>query len=325
MSLLVSGSIAYDKIMNFPGKFSDHIVPEKIHSLSVAFELHTLEQLYGGNGANISYTLSLFGEKPNLIGVTGSDFAPYKKYLRERGIGLSMTRQVDDVVCSVAHMMTDTQDNQIIGFYAGAQKYSALADKQVRERVEQQVVKKNAYAVISPANPADMAGLAHLYAQTGVPYIADPGQQTTALNKQQLSTVVKGATILSMNDYEQGLIEKKLRTSLGALRKKVPNVIVTLADKGAMWYQGNTETKIPVAKPKQVADPTGAGDAYRAGLLLGLQNGWEPAVAGRVAALCATYAIEQYGTQEHTFTVTSFKRRFTKVFGSTYGKQVNFN
>lgn len=316
-SILVSGSTAYDKIMDFPGKFSDHILPNKIHNINVSFGITSLNQNYGGTAGNIVYSLSLLGEKPHLISQVGNDFSEYRTWMRSHGIQLSLVHGVKDTSCSTAYIMTDQNDNQITGFFFGAMQTAATKNAKILTAIKAKVSGKPAIGLLSPGNLDDMLTLAALYTKNKVPYVFDPGQQLTWMTPEQIRTVLKGASILIVNDYELAMIEKKLGSKRAQIQTKLDKLIVTVGPKGAYWYTGGKLEKYPVAKPKKVVDPTGAGDAYRAGLLKGIIEGWDDALTARVAALCATYAIENYGTQVHTYTKKEFSKRFTNTFKQT--------
>lgn len=313
MSVLVSGSIAYDRIMDFPGKFVDHILPDKIHKLNVSFGLEKLTVNYGGTSGNIAYTLALLGERPQVISQVGTDFADYRRWLQRYHIRTNTIRTVHSEVCATAHIITDLSDNQIAGFHFGAMKQSALADAKVKRFVKQALT-PDSVGILGAGNLTDMMALVKLYKQRQIKYIVDPGQQLVWLTPVQLRTLLSGAHTLIVNDYELDLVLKKLKTTARQLQQRLPQLIVTLGSKGAYWYVNGQRHVLPTAKPKKVVDPTGAGDAYRSGVILGMLYNWEPAVAGRVAALCATYAIEHYGTQNHHFTVSQFKKRYYQNF-----------
>lgn len=314
MDLLISGSTAYDRIMDFPGKFSDHILPNKIHTLNVSFGLTTLNIQYGGTAGNITYNLGLLREKSYLISQVGNDFKNYKAWLLEHHVNLRYVRVLKQSLSATAHIITDQADNQITGFYFGAMGTAALKDKSILQRITRQVTTRPCWALLAAGNVDDMLTLAKLYQRKGVPYIFDPGQQTVWLTAEQIKTIVRGATMLIVNDYELALIEKKLATTKQKLMQQLDRLIVTLGEHGAEWHVAGKKFIMPIAKPKQVVDPTGAGDAYRAGLLKGLVEDWDVETTGRVAALCATYAIEHYGTQRHNYSPKQFQDRFYKVF-----------
>lgn len=318
MPILVSGSVAYDRIMDFPGKFVDHILPDKIHNLNVSFGLERLTVEFGGTAGNIAYTLSLLGERPYVISQVGTDFAAYRQWMKRQRIHTETIRTIDNDVCPTAHIITDLADNQIAGFHFGAMKQSALKAAPIKRMVTQLLNNRSTttetIGLLAAGNLDDLLQLAKLYTKAKVRYVVDPGQQLVWLTPEHLHAALAGADTLIVNDYEIELVLKKLHLTLAQLADRLPRVVVTRGSKGAYWYYGSKRLTMPIARPKRVLDPTGAGDAYRAGVVLGMVNNWEPAQAGRVAALCATYAIEQYGTQRHSFTQQQFKQRYNKTF-----------
>lgn len=313
MPILVSGSVAYDRIMDFPGKFVDHILPDKIHKLNVSFGLEKLSVEFGGTAGNIAYTLGLLTQRPYVISQVGTDFADYRQWMQQHHIQIKTIRTVRSDVCATAHIITDLADNQIAGFHFGAMKHSAMADATVRRTVRAALT-PSSIGILGAGNLADMLALVKMYRQKRVRYIVDPGQQLVWLTAAQLRTILSGAHTLIVNDYELDLVLNKLKITRQALQHRLHQLIVTLGSKGAVWYVHGKKLMLPIAKPKRVVDPTGAGDAYRSGVILGILYNWDPALAGRVAAVCATYAIEQYGTQNHRFTVEQFKKRYYQNF-----------
>lgn len=317
MAVFVSGSIAYDRIMDFPGKFSDHILPGKIHNLNISFGLERLSVRFGGTAGNIAYTLALLGERANIISQVGSDFGEYRGWLRRHHLSERFIRTIHSQHCATAHIITDQRDNQITAFHFGAMSYPATADAQIKRRLAVAINSSSTSGILSAGNITDMLALAKRYQVARVKYIVDPGQQLVWITPAQLRTVLRGAHSLIVNDYEWALVQKKLETTAAKLRRQLARVIVTLGEKGALWYYPLAEKKFPVVRPRRLLDPTGAGDAYRAGVIFGLVKRWPDEVAGRVAALCATYAIEHYGTQVHYFTRAQFQQRFRKNFKMT--------
>lgn len=314
MNVFISGSIAYDRIMNFPGKFADHILPDRIHQLNVSFGLEKLTIQFGGTAGNIVYNLSLLGEHPYVVSQAGNDFANYRARFKTMGVKLDYVRSVPNETCSTAHIITDQTDNQIAAFHFGAMKQAATGAAPLRSKLLKKLKQQPALGLLAAGNLGDMLWLAETYRKQGIDYIFDPGQQTVWLQAAQMRTILRGAGAMIVNDYELALVTKKLGITAAALAKQLPILIVTLGAKGADWYVAGKKTHITTAKPKKVLDPTGAGDAYRAGVVLGLLRGWDVKTAGQVSALCATYAIEHYGTQQHTYTKQQFQQRYKKAF-----------
>lgn len=295
MNILVSGSIARDVIMDFPGRFKDFIDPKKIHVLSLSFAVENLKENSGGTAANICYNLAMLGEKPKILGGLGKDGIEIRNNLQKLGIktenlNISKYRQT-----ATAYIITDKDDNQIAGFHAGA----------MMEQTKLPKVKKGDWAVIAAENTANMVKLAKYYARQGVNYIFDPGQQITALGNRELEIGIRGAKVLIGNDYEIGLLKKRVKFD-------VPILIKTLGPRGSEFYCGRKKIKIGIAKPRRVVDPTGAGDAYRAGLLKGLVLGYDLERCGCLGAAVASYAVEKYGTQNHKFTWREIEQRLKR-------------
>ena len=305
--LLVSGSVAFDQIMNFPGRFKDNILPNKIHALSVSFFIRSLKESYGGTAGNIAYNLTLLGLRPTVLANIGSDAARYKKRLRQQGVDIGQLHTITGQKTPVAYIITDRDDNQISSFYPGAvrQPYRIVREK----------LKKGALAIIAPDNPINYQRLAAAYRAAGVRFIFDPGQQVASVSGSQLRSALRGALGIVGNDYEISLISKKTNLTIAQLQKKVSLVIVTRGAKGSAIYQQGKRFTIPAAKPNQVIDPTGAGDAYRAGLLYGLQKKLSLPTIGRLASVVAVYAVEKQGTQAHRFTWSGLQRRYRQNFG----------
>ena len=311
MQILVSGSLAYDRIMDFPGKFSDHILADKIHILNVCFVVNGLTEKFGGTAGNIAYTLALLGERPLILATAGTDFGKYEEWLRQRDLPLDGIRLIPEELTAGAYITTDMADNQITGFNPGAMKYPSLYEVDHAQTPER-------LAIVAPGNVEDMVNYSLSYKEHNIPYIFDPGQQITSLSADQLTDLVSGSKLLITNDYELELIVQKTGLTREGLLKRTGAIIVTFGENGSAVITARGETKIGVAKPSKVLDPTGAGDAYRAGLLKGLVLGRELADAARMGATSASYAVECQGTQEHSFTQEDFWARYQQNFGSLH-------
>ncbi len=317
MNILVSGTIAYDRIMNFPCFFKDHILPDKIHVLSVSFPIKQMTEKRGGTAGNIAYNLSLLKERPIILSSVGSNFDNYKKDLKKLNFDWSQIKTDKTVMCSQATIITDKADNQITGFYGGPMettykyninKFSAI----------------NTWGCISPGNKKEMLNLAIVYNKKKIPFVFDPGQQLTVFKGPELKQAIKQCNVYICNDYEWELTKKKTGYTINKVLAQNTVLIITLGSKGSVIHTPEKQYKIPIAKPKKILDPTGAGDAYRAGLLKGLVNtlSWE--VTGRLAATVSAYAVEKYGTQEHVFTLPAFKRTYYQNFNIKTYKLTNF-
>jgi len=315
-NILVCGSIVYDRIMNFPGKFSDHILPDKVHILNVSFTLNRLSESFGGTGGNIAYNLALLGERPKLYGVVGADFEKYADWLKGNRVDIKNVKIANEELTASAYIMTDRADNQIAGFYPGSKIQIPLT---LPARASQwqagPFVKGGTLAIVSPDLVARMVEYAKIFKRFKIPYIFDPGQQITSFSPKELNLAVKSAKVLIGNDYEIELILKKLGLKRPVLAKIVETLVITKGDKGSEIYNQGKKLTIPAAKPKSVLDPTGAGDAYRAGFIKGLIMGWPLAKCGRLAAVTAVYTVEKYGTQTHRFSWQELIKRYRENYG----------
>jgi adenosine kinase len=307
MNIYISGSIAYDRIMDFPGFFSDHILPDKIHILNVCFTVNGLQEKYGGTAGNIAYSLRLLNETPTIVATIGKDYANYFQWLEINNIGTEGIKIIQEEFTAGAYITTDKADNQITGFNPGAMKHkSGYSFPSGTDK---------AIGLIAPGNLGDMMEYAKYYKAKGIDCICDPGQSLTAWDGNDLTEWISGSTILISNDYELELISKMTGKDKKEILGLTKTVITTLGEKGSIISTAAGDITVPAAKAREVADPTGAGDAYRAGLLKGLVTGKDLESAAKIGAVTATYAIEKYGTQEHHFTVDEFKERYKANFG----------
>lgn len=308
--VLVSGSIVYDRIMDFPGFFKDHILPDQTHILNVSFTLRKTTESFGGTAGNIAYNLSLLKEPAVLFGVVGHDFARYQKWLSKNKIDASYIKQVKDEPTSSAYIMTDKSDNQIAGFYPGPTdtKYCSLISK----------IKNPSIAIVSPDFKPRMIEYVRLYKELGIDYIFDPGQQLTSFTTAELKNLIKGAKVLIGNDYEIKLILNKLSVEHKDITKMVDILVVTKGSKGSQIYSKDGKINIAPAKVKNVIDPTGAGDAYRAGFIKGLVSGADLKKSGQLASTISAFAIEHQGTQMHKFTLKEFTNRYKQNYEASY-------
>lgn len=308
--IVVAGSLSFDFVMNFPGKFVDHIMPEKIHILNLSFLTNKLNKNFGGTAGNIAYNLSLLGQKASIWASVGKDFSPYNRFLKRSGVNTSYIKIYKKDFTSNYFAVVDKSDNQIGGFYAGAMsKDKNLSIKRVKEPID--------FVIISPTTPEAMAKLAIECQEAKIPYLFDPGMQLPRLTKRQLERGIGGAQILIGNDYELGLIQKKLGVKKKKLLKGVSVLITTLAEKGSIIETKKGKIKIKSAKPEKVSDPVGAGDAYRAGFIAGFLMGFDLTTCGQMGSVCAAYTVEKYGTTTHRFTKKEFCGRFRKNFEKT--------
>ncbi len=308
MRIFVSGSLAYDRIMDFPGRFADHILPEKIHILNVCFMVNGLTERFGGTAGNIAYNVALLGERPVILATAGKDFGPYQEWLESLGVSLEGIRPIPDEVTAGAYITTDKADNQITGFNPGAMKHpSGYAFDGVNP--------SEVLAIVAPGNLEDMLAYTRRYKDLGVRYIFDPGQSIPAWSAPELKEMATGALALIANDYELELYRRKTGLKEGQLLKMAVAVIATRGEEGSMVLTAGGKEKIPAARARQVVDPTGAGDAYRAGLLKGLAQGLPWPLAARLGATLASFVVEQQGTQEHRVAMPEFWDRYRENFG----------
>ncbi|MFH1235384.1 MAG: carbohydrate kinase family protein [Parcubacteria group bacterium] len=307
LTILVSGSLAFDRIMDFPGRFSDHILPRKIHQLSVSFLVEKYSENFGGTAGNISYNLALLGNRPIVLGSAGKDFSPYRQWLTRRSVETRYVNLVKNTTTAVAHMITDKDNNQISGFHVGAGKTFAGVPPR-------SLLMKVAFACVSPAGHEDLARFPKIYKRAKIPYAFDPGQQITTLPKKDLVNGVTGAEIFFSNDYELALFLRKTGMTEPGLLKRTKVVITTIGPKGSIVKTGSKRIRIPPAKPKNTSDPTGAGDAYRAGFISGYVHGLPLDQCGRLGAVVSVYTVETYGTQTHRFTRNEVVSRYFENF-----------
>jgi adenosine kinase len=308
MNIYVSGSMAYDRIMDFPGKFSDHILPDKIHILNVCFTVNGMVEKFGGTAGNIAYSLSLLNEKSIILATVGKDYKRYFEWLKKNKISVEGIKIINEEFTAGAYITTDKADNQITGFNPGSMKYPS-------EYKFETIDPKNSIALIAPGNLQDMIEYANVYKSKGTDYICDPGQSLTEWDGKALTEWIFRSMLLISNDYELEMIMKITGKDKKGLLSLTKTIITTLGEKGSLISTSDSEVNIPPAKVMNVLDPTGAGDAYRAGLLKGLVTGKDTETAAKMGAVSATYAIENYGTQEHYYTYEDFVKRYRSNFG----------
>jgi len=308
MTIIVTGSIAYDYLMRFPGKFTDNLIGENMHQVSLSFLVDDMTKHWGGVAANISYTLGLLQLRPKLFGTVGRDFGDYRVWLERVGVDSSTVRQLDDVFTASFFVNTDLENNQIAFFYSGAM---ARAREFTLAAVHPEPPD---FVIISPNDPVAMIQLADECRTRGIRFIYDPSQQVPRLSGEELRQGMSGAYALVVNGYEAGLICKKTGLSLDELRREIDILVITQGKDGSHIYTNGDRVEVPVAPVETIKDPTGVGDAYRAGLLCGLAHGWPLKLAGEIGSLCAAYVLEQIGPQGHTFTLPAFVTRFRQHF-----------
>ena len=311
MAIYISGSMAYDRIMNFPGKFTDSILPDQLHNLNVSFFIDRLDEKLGGNAGNITHSLFLLGERPYVVGSLGKDGGRYLQLFEDRGLPIEGLNVLDSELTASAYISTDQSNNQITAFHAAAMMTpSGYTFPHLNPQKD--------WGIICPSNLDDMKIHPRIYQEKGVRYIYDPSQQIPVLGKDDMLAAIKGAYLLAGNDYEIQLIQN----STGLNKKELlslttAGIITTLGEKGSLvTHKDGQEVHVGVVKVKGIVDPTGAGDAYRAGLLKGLCQGFDLVESAKLGATCAAYCIEEYGTQEHNFSLEAFQLRHLASFGN---------
>jgi adenosine kinase len=301
--IIVCGSLAYDRIMDFPGYFHEHILPEKIGSLNVCFQVDGVKEKFGGTAGNIAYALTLMGQKPIISASVGRDYQAYFGWLQRNGISTDKIRVVEDEFTPGCYLTTDLSNNQIIAFNSGAMRYSSELDFESLDPAA-------TILIISPGNLDDMVNYPRLCKAKGIEYIFDPGQSIPMLEPRDMLEAIEGSRMLISNNYELELIMSKTGMDKGALLARTGTIITTLGDLGSIVHTFDSEFSIPTVKARQVLDPTGAGDSYRGGLLTGLVLGKTIDHCARMGSVCASFAVECYGSQEYRFAMEEFNERF---------------
>ena len=307
MKAIISGSLAFDTVMVFEGRFKDHLLPEELHILNVSFLAPELKNNFGGCAGNSAYGMQLLGVHSTLVGSVGSDFQDYMGRLRKFGVDCDHLFTANDAVTARAFILTDLDNNQITAFHPGAMQQSHLAH--MPEHGDHEI------ALLSPAGREGMLAHANELVDKGIPFLFDPGQGVPLFSGEELLSFIKRAEWLACNDYELHMIKEKCQMDTEALRKEVSALVVTKGSKGSVIYTADEEFHIPVATPHRIVDPTGCGDAHRAGLIFGLLHKLDWGTAGRIASLMGTLNVEQSGTQSYSFTPEEFSERFRNSFG----------
>lgn len=302
MNIIVSGSLAYDRIMVFPGYFADHILPEKIHVLNVCFQVNGMREQVGGTAGNIAYALRMMGQSPSISATIGRDYQRYFEWLARNGISTQRIRIVEDEFTAGAFITTDQADNQITGFNPGAMKHSS-------ELCFDGLGTADTLMIIAPGNLEDMIRYPRECRARGIRYIFDPGQSLPTWNPRDLLSAIEGSLLLISNDYELDLIKSKTGLTRRQLLERTGAIITTLGDQGSHVWTAAGEAAIPTIRPRKVVDPTGAGDSYRAGLMTGLAQGLDVTRCALMGSVCASFAVECYGTQEYAFSRDEFDQR----------------
>lgn len=307
MTALICGSFAFDNIMVFPDRFKNHILPEKVHILNVSFLVPELRREFGGCAGNIAYNLKLLGGNGKPMGTVGEDSAPYVSWMDQCGISHEHVRVIENTYTAQAYITTDMDDNQITAFHPGAMSFS-----------HHNRVPSGAGITIGMVSPDGREGMiehAAQFTEAGIPFFFDPGQGMPLFNGEELTRFVDQATWVTLNDYESQLLQERTGLSLEDLSKRLEALIVTRGGEGSTIYTRQRALQVPAAKAKTILDPTGCGDAYRAGLLYGLMNDYDWETTGRIASLMGAVKIASHGTQNHKLDAEEFATRFEAAFG----------
>jgi adenosine kinase len=305
---LICGSVAYDTILVFPDQFKTHILPDKLHILNVAFLVPEMRREYGGCAANIAYGLTLLGDAALPMATAGHDFGPYRERMLSTGISVEHIKVIDEAFTAQAFITTDIDDNQITAFHPGAMQYAHLNKvSDVRAKI--------ALGIVAPDGRQAMIEHAAQFAAAGIPFIFDPGQGLPMFTGAELGQFIERAAWMAVNDYEWGLVQQKTGLTQAQITDKVRALIVTRGAEGSVIYTKGRTWTIPCVKPKAVVDPTGCGDAYRAGLIHGLLHDLDWESTGRLASLMGAIKIESRGPQNHEFTRPELLRRYGESFG----------
>ena len=310
MTALISGSVAYDTIMVFRDRFKNHVLPEQVHILNVAFLVDQLRREYGGCAGNIAYNLMLLGERGLPLSTVGKDFGTYAQWMKDWGVPMDYVKRFEDHYCAQAYITTDLDDNQITAFHPGAMNLAHEVKVPTHEGAK--------IGIVAPNGRDGMVQHAQQFADAGIPFIFDPGQGLPMFNGEELLDFVEKATYMAVNDYESRMVQDRTGLSMEDLAKKLDALIVTRGAEGSDIYANGETIHVDAVKPEDVLDPTGCGDAYRAGLLYGLLNDLDWRTTGQIASLMGSLKVARAGTQNHHFTLEQFRKWYKKAWGSSF-------
>jgi adenosine kinase len=308
MRIVITGSIAYDYLMSFPGKFTEHFLPEHFERVSLSFLVDSMDKRRGGCAPNIAYTLALLGERPALMASAGQDFAEYRQWLDAAGVDTALVKEIGGKYTASFFCSTDQANNQIASFYTGAMAHAAELSFRTAGTVD--------LAIISPNDPEAMVQYAEECRTLDIPYIFDPGQQCARMSGEELAEGVRGAHLVICNDYEFELLRQKTGLGEEEVLEQAGTLVVTRGEHGASVLSADGRIDVPAVKPHRIADPTGVGDAFRGGFMKGLADGADHETCARLGAVAATYALEHLGGQSHAYTHEEFLERFEAEFGA---------
>lgn len=313
MKIILTGSVAYDYLMTFPGYFRDHILANKLDSISLSFLVDKMVLRRGGTAPNIAYTLALLGEHPHLMATVGEDFSEYRAWLEDKGIDTSTVKVIPGLQTASFFATTDKANSQIASFYPGAMANAGELSFKQNGALQPDLV------VISPNDPGAMGKYVNECIELGIPYFYDPSQQIVRMDTRELRIGLEGAKALFVNDYEFSLIEKHLGLNQADILRWVEILVVTCGEKGAEITTRQEQIHIPVVPVSEIVDPTGVGDAFRGGFLVGYAHGWDLGLCGQMGSLAAAYCLEGDGPQAHHYSPIEFIRRFRQNFND-HGK-----
>jgi adenosine kinase len=308
MKIIVTGSIAFDYLMSFPGKFTEHFLPEHMQRISLSFLVDSMDKRRGGCAPNIAYTLALLGERPFLMATAGQDFGEYREWLQAAGIDTSLVKQVPAKFTASFFCSTDVDNNQIASFYTGAMANASELSFRTVDSCD--------LVIVSPNDPAAMIQYAEECRTIGIPYIFDPGQQCARMSGDELRSGLVGAQAVVCNDYEFELIRQKTRMNEESVLRATRALIVTRGEHGSSIFTSGERKDVRSVPPRRIVDPTGVGDAFRGGLMKGLAAGLDYPGAAQIGSVAATFALEHLGGTSHSYTIGEFKERYEKHFGA---------
>jgi len=308
MNCVITGSVAFDYLMTFPGYFRDYILTEQLDRLSLSFLVDTLTVQRGGNAANIAFSMALLGEHPHLMATVGEDFVEFRAWLEKNGVDTSLTRVIPGVHTATFFANTDRANSQIASFYPGAMAYAAQLSFHELNGEKPELV------TISPNDPGAMQRYARECRELGISYLYDPSQQIVRLDAGVVREGMEGATAFFVNDYELSLVQKTTGMARADILEHVKLLVVTCGENGSLIYTDNDEIHIPIVPALRIVDPTGVGDAFRGGFLVGYGHGWSLETCGQMGALAATYCLENSGPQGQAYKPEEFARRFRQHF-----------
>jgi adenosine kinase len=311
MSIVVTGSIAFDYLMSFPGKFTEHFLPEHMSRVSLSFLVDTMDKRRGGCAPNIAYTLALLGETPRLMATAGQDFDEYRRWLEAAGIDTSLVREIAGKFTASFFCSTDAESNQIASFYTGAMANAG--------ELSFRSVEDCRLAIVAPNDPGAMLQYAEECRTLGIPYIWDPGQQCARMSGDELADGLSGATIVICNDYEFELIRQKTGLDEQTVLERAKVLVVTRGEQGCTIHNAGGKTHVPAVLPHRIVDPTGVGDAFRGGFMKGVARGTDYETCAKLGSVAATYALEHLGGQSHAYTWSEFRTRYESHFGKPRG------